>query len=42
MAIAYLAKDGKPDKNFNKERMASGHAVIEDFRNNEFDPESLW
>ena len=40
MAIAYLAKDGKPDKNFNKERMASGHAVIEVLKDIELNPES--
>ena len=42
VAVVYLAEDGQPGRNFNKQLVDSGHAVIEDFRNNEFDPESLW
>jgi micrococcal nuclease len=42
VAVAYLSEDGKPGRNFNKQLVDSGHAVIEDFRNNEFDPWSWW
>ena len=42
VAVVYLSEDGRPGRNFNKQLVDSGHAVIEDFRNNEFDPESLW
>ena len=38
VAVVYLSEDGKPGRNFNKQLVDSGHAVIEDFRNNEFDP----
>ena len=38
VAVVYLAEDGKPERNFNKQLVDSGHAVIEDFKNNEFDP----
>ncbi|MFZ2471360.1 MAG: thermonuclease family protein [Methanothrix sp.] len=37
VAVCYL--DGK---NFNKQLVDSGHAVIKDFKNNEFDPLSWW
>jgi micrococcal nuclease len=40
VAVAYLAEDGRPGRNFNKMLVDTGHAVIEDFRNNEFDPRS--
>lgn len=40
VAVAYLSEDGKPGRNFNKMLVDSGHAVIEDFKNNEFDPGS--
>jgi micrococcal nuclease len=40
VAVCYLSKDGKPDKNFNKKLVDAGHAVIKDFKNNEFDPQS--
>jgi len=40
VAVAYLAEDGRPGRNFNKMLVDSGHAVIEDFKNNEFDPGS--
>jgi len=40
VAVVYLAEGGKPGRNFNKQLVASGHAVIEDFKNNEFDPGS--
>jgi hypothetical protein len=36
--VVYLAEDGGPGRNFNKMLVDSGHAVIENFRNNEFDP----
>jgi len=39
VAVVYLAEDSKPGRNFNKQLVDSGHAVIEDFNNNEFD---LW
>jgi micrococcal nuclease len=37
VAVCYL--DGK---NFNKQLVDTGHAVIMDFKNNEFDPMSWW
>jgi micrococcal nuclease len=37
VAVCYL--DGK---NFNKQLVDAGHAVIQDFKNNEFDPGSWW
>jgi len=40
VAVVYLSEDGRPGRNFNKQLVDSGHAVIEDFRNNEFDPGS--
>jgi endonuclease YncB( thermonuclease family) len=42
VAVCYLSKDGKPDKNFNKQLVDAGHAQIKDFKNNEFDPKSWW
>ncbi len=42
VAVVYLAEGGKPGRNFNKQLVDSGHAVIEDFNNNEFSPESWW
>ena len=38
VAVVYLSEDVKPGRNFNKMLVDSGHAVIEDFKNNEFDP----
>ena len=38
VAVVYLSEDGRPGRNFNKMLVDSGHAVIDDFRNNEFDP----
>jgi len=40
VAVVYLSEDGRPGRNFNKQLVDSGHAVIEDFKNNEFDPGS--
>jgi len=37
VAVCYL--DGK---NFNKQLVDAGHAMIKDFKNNEFDPLSWW
>jgi micrococcal nuclease len=42
VAICYLSDQGKPGRNFNKMLVDSGHAVIKDFKNNEFDPGSWW
>ena len=42
VAVVYLSEDGRPGRNFNKQLVDSGHAVIEDFRNNQFDPGSWW
>jgi micrococcal nuclease len=42
VAVAYLNEDGKPGRNFNKQLVDSGHALIEDFKNNEFDPWNWW
>ena len=40
VAVCYLSKDSKPDKNFNKQLIDAGHAQMKDFKNNEFDPQS--
>jgi micrococcal nuclease len=43
--VVYLAKsDGSLNltRNFNRMLMDFGHAVIEDFKNNEFDPQRWW
>ena len=42
VAVVYLAEEGRPGRNCNKQLVDSGHAVIEDFKNNEFDPWSWW
>lgn len=42
VAVVYLSEDGKPGRNFNKMLVDSGHARIDDFKNNEFDPGSWW
>ena len=42
VAVAYLSEDGKPGSNFNKQLVDAGHAVVKDFKNNEFDPGSWW
>ena len=42
VAVVYLSEDGRPGRNFNKQLVDSGHAVIEDFKNNEFDPWTWW
>lgn len=42
VAVVYLAEDGRPGRNFNKQLVDAGHAVIVDFKNNEFDPGSWW
>jgi len=42
VAVVYLAEGGQPGRNFNKLLVDVGHAVIEDFKNNEFSPEGWW
>jgi micrococcal nuclease len=42
VAICYLDDNGNPGKNFNRQLVDAGRAVIEDFKNNEFDPKSWW
>ena len=45
VVVVYLANlDGSINlsRNFNKMLVDSGNAVIEDFKNNEFDPQSWW
>lgn len=42
VAVCYLSDQNKPGRNFNKMLVDSGNAVIEDFKNNEFDPGSWW
>ncbi len=42
VAVVYLSEDGKPGRNFNKMLMDSGHAEIDDYPNNEFNPWSWW
>ena len=38
VAVVYLAENDRPGRNFNKMLVDAGHAVIEDFKNNEFNP----
>ena len=38
VAVVYLSENNQPSRNFNKMLVDAGHAVIEDFKNNEFDP----
>jgi endonuclease YncB( thermonuclease family) len=42
VAVCYLSDQGTPGRNFNKMLVEAGHAKMEDFRNNEFDPGSWW
>jgi micrococcal nuclease len=42
VAVCYLDDNGKPGKNFNRQLVDAGQAVIKDFKNNEFDPKSWW
>lgn len=34
VVVAYLSEDGKPGRNFNKQLVDAGHAVVKDFKNN--------
>ena len=38
VAVVYLSENNQPGRNFNKMLVDAGHAVIEDFKNSEFDP----
>ncbi len=40
VAVVYLSENNHPGRNFNKMLVDAGHAVIDDFKNNEFDPGS--
>jgi len=40
VAVVYLSENNQPGRIFNKMLVDSGHAIIEDFKNNEFDPSS--
>ena len=42
VAVVYLSENNQPGRNFNKMLVDAGHAVIEDFNNNEFDPGSWY
>ena len=42
VAVVYLSDNSTPGRNFNKMLVDSGHARIDDFKNNEFDPGSWW
>ena len=42
VAVVYLSENNQPGRNFNKMLVDAGHAVIEDFKNNEFNPSSWW
>lgn len=42
VAVVYIISPNGELKNFNRMLVDSGHAKIEDFRNNEFDPYSWW
>jgi endonuclease YncB( thermonuclease family) len=37
--VAICYRDGK---NFNKQLVDTGHGIVKDFKNNEFDPKSWW
>ena len=38
--MCYLSGQDRPGRNFNKMLVDAGQVVIEDFKNNEFDPGS--
>ena len=40
VAVVYLSESARAGRNFNKMLVDAGHAVIKDFKNNEFDPGS--
>jgi len=40
VAVCYLSDDGRPGRNFNKMLVDAGQAMVKDFENNEFEPES--
>jgi micrococcal nuclease len=42
VAVCYLSDSGKPGRNYNKMLLDAGHAIVKDFENNEFEPESWW
>jgi len=42
VAVCYLSDSGKPGHNYNKMLVDAGHAIVKDFENNEFEPESWW
>jgi micrococcal nuclease len=42
VAVVYLSDHGKPGRNFNKMLVDAGQAVVEDYKNNEFEPGSWW
>ncbi len=42
VAVVYLSENNQPGRNFNKMLVDAGHAVIEDFKNNEFEPGGWW
>ena len=42
VAVVYLSENGKPGRNFNRMLVDADHAVIDDYRNNEFDPSRWW
>jgi hypothetical protein len=40
VAVCYLSNKRKPGRSFNRMLIDAGYAVIEDFKNNELDPQS--
>ncbi len=43
VCVVYMAgADGSPGENFNRLLVDSGHAIVEDARDNEFDPAQWW
>jgi micrococcal nuclease len=40
VAVVYLSENNQPGRNFNKMLVDAGHAIIDDFENNEFNPGS--
>jgi endonuclease YncB( thermonuclease family) len=43
VCVVYMSKaDGSAGENFNRMLVDSGHAIVEDARDNEFDPMQWW
>jgi micrococcal nuclease len=42
VAVAYIRTSEGQLRNFNKMLVDAGHAVVKDYKDNEFDPRSWW